>query len=496
LGHALGDIPEGHRHTVAQALADGAQPAATYYVMITLACVIATAGLVTDSTAVVIGAMLVSPLMGPIVGLAAGIVAGQGRTVGQALLTLVSGAGFAVLAAISMTTIVVQWAPDLLTELPREVVARTRPTLFDLAIALVGGLAGAYATVHPRLSTALPGVAIATALMPPLCTVGILLTLGETEAARGAFLLFLANFAAISTAAALVLYGLGFWREARESQQGAKLVRRGLLVSVAFLGIIAVPLAGITLGMVQERHDERQLRSIVEEALRAALPPEAAPEARIARIERQDMPNSTQLRVLVMSPAHPDRSIMRVAQEAVAAYLQRPVQLSVLVSPVTRLDAVTPVAATPPSTSARVLAAVGVRPDRGTQPRPTLALPSATPLPTSTLVPTAQATPTLAPTLAPTATSITVVPTAQPTSTPQTWVAVALTDGDGAFQRSAPGTDAPVISGWPDGTPFLATGRIDETSGLRWREVAAPDGRVGWIAEVYLVPYRPDVGGR
>lgn len=500
---ALTSVSTSHRQLVAQQLADGAQPAPTYYVMIVLSCLIATAGLETDSTAVVIGAMLVSPLMGPIIGLSEGVVAGQARLVWIALFTLITGAGMAVLVAGGMGALVVAWAPDLLGELPREVVARTRPTLFDLAIALGGGLAGAYATAHPRLSSALPGVAIATALMPPLCTVGILLSIGDISAARGAFLLFLANFAAISASATVVLYSLGFWKTQTEQANGSRYFRSSMMVFAVVLLIVAAPLSAITLGIVQERQEARALRTLLEDALAASLPEDIAAEARLVDIERKDSPSGISLRVTVQSPQTPDRAVMRAAQEAAAEYLGRSVELSVLVSPIARLDAVTPVVTSSPSAGSALLGAVGIRTGPPAAVKPTLMLPVASPSPApaalalpspaaplSSPSPLPLPTPTMTPVPTRTATP---TPTAVPTSTPISWVAVALTDGTGVLQRAEPGLAGGIIRGWPEGTPFRLSGRTADAGGLHWLEVVAPDGRVGWIADTYLVPYDPGV---
>lgn len=124
---------------------------------------------------------------------------------------------------------------DVLSELPREASARARPTPFDLAVALGGGAAAAYALAQSQLSAALPWVAIATALMPPLCTVGIGLALRRPDVWAGALLLFLTNFVAITFAGIVVFAMLGF-----RPRQGNQ--HNGFFVSGFLDLLITIPL--------------------------------------------------------------------------------------------------------------------------------------------------------------------------------------------------------------------------------------------------------------
>ena len=152
-----------------------------FLLLVLLSCSIATFGLITNSVAVIIGAMLIAPLMSPILALSLSSVAGEPRIYRRALLALIEGALLAVALSAILTWITVILPFGFLTELPSEVVSRTRPTIYDLGIALAGGAAAAYALAQPHLSAALPGVAISTALMPPLCTVGIGIALGRSD---------------------------------------------------------------------------------------------------------------------------------------------------------------------------------------------------------------------------------------------------------------------------------------------------------------------------
>lgn len=203
---ALG-VDEGKRmDTVVAMLANNARRVPGYWIQLFLSMGIATLGLVLDSTAVVIGAMLVSPLMGPILEL------GMGFAVGSSLLVL--RASLRVLLSVAL---VVAGSALLVLALPfhevtSEVAARVAPTALDLLIAVFCGLTAAYTTVRPGSDTtaAAAGTAIGIALVPPLCTVGFGLGTGAPSLAGGAALLFTANLSAILVLSVLSFLLLGF----------------------------------------------------------------------------------------------------------------------------------------------------------------------------------------------------------------------------------------------------------------------------------------------
>lgn len=154
--------------------------------------VIASVGLNTNSPAVVIGAMLVSPLMGPIVG------AGYALAIRDRRLAYKAGRHLLVSVVISLLVSMAYFAVSPLHEATPEILARTRPNLLDLMVALAAALAGVIALASIEVSATLPGVAIATAIMPPLCTVGYGLANGQPGLALGAFYLFAVNAVAIA----------------------------------------------------------------------------------------------------------------------------------------------------------------------------------------------------------------------------------------------------------------------------------------------------------
>jgi uncharacterized hydrophobic protein (TIGR00271 family) len=202
-----------------------------------LSVAIATLGILSDSTAVVIGAMLVAPLMGPVLGFAAAIVIGWPRRVFRQGTLVVFGSVLAVVLAV-----VIAFAmPGAARPFPGELIARTSPNLLDLGIALAAGAVGAYGQVRDQASDALPGVAVAVALVPPLAVVGVSMQLTEWQMALGALLLFLANVAGIVASASLTFIAAGFV-PGRQLLSGNMSIASGLRwVSIAVI-VVVLPL--------------------------------------------------------------------------------------------------------------------------------------------------------------------------------------------------------------------------------------------------------------
>lgn len=195
------DYPEVRVRIEANAL-----PSKMYFIMNILSAIIASYGLVTNSAAVVIGAMLVAMMLGPITGVALAIIDHRMPLLRKSLITVFFGISLVVLVGF-----IVGWLHKD-QPLTAEILSRTQPTSMDLMIALAGGTAGAYAMVSPHLSVAVVGVAVATALVPPLAASGILFANGEMQMGLGALLLALTNIIAIQFTNALVLWLLGFRR--------------------------------------------------------------------------------------------------------------------------------------------------------------------------------------------------------------------------------------------------------------------------------------------
>lgn len=183
-----------------------ALPSKMYFVMNILSAIIASYGLVTNSAAVVIGAMLVAMMLGPITGVALAIIDYRMPLLRKSLFTVLAGVSLVIFVGFLIGTL------HSAQPLTAEILSRTQPTSMDLMIALAGGTAGAYAMVSPHLSVAVVGVAVATALVPPLAASGILFAHGELSMGLGAALLALTNIIAIQFTNAMVLWLLGFRR--------------------------------------------------------------------------------------------------------------------------------------------------------------------------------------------------------------------------------------------------------------------------------------------
>lgn len=228
------DAENNGQSAVRETIRAGAELNVSFLLMNLLATVIACYGLFANSPAIIIGAMIVALLLGPIVGLALSLVDSDTPLFTQSLTTLITG---------SIAVMVVAYLIGRLhggLPLTDEILARTHPNLIDLMVALAGGAAGAYALVSPRLGTALVGVAVATALVPPLCSASILFAHGEFRLGGGAFLLAFTNMVAIQFASSVVLWSTGFRRVSRTSGLSAiAFIKRNavsliILLSLAF----------------------------------------------------------------------------------------------------------------------------------------------------------------------------------------------------------------------------------------------------------------------
>jgi uncharacterized hydrophobic protein (TIGR00271 family) len=209
-----------------------------FLVMLTLAGLIAIAGVLTDSTATVIGAMIIAPLGTPILGIALGLVTGRLslvlRSIGWVLLGLVIVVALGLLFSVFVAT------PESLAT-NSQVTGRTSPSLMDLIAALATGLAGGFAMCRKDLSAVLPGVAIAISLVPPLGVVGVCAGQGAWDDALGALLLFLSNVVALVIAGSVVFTMAGYARDPSSAPTANR--RRAYVIVTILTVIIALPLA-------------------------------------------------------------------------------------------------------------------------------------------------------------------------------------------------------------------------------------------------------------
>ena len=224
---------------------------------------IASVGLNTDSTAVVIGAMLISPLLGPILGLGLSISTNDIDTLKNSLINIL------VMVLLSITTAYVFFALIQISDETSELLSRTSPDIRDVLIAFCGGVALIIAkTKKENISSAIFGVAIATALMPPLCTVGYYLAENNLTNATGAFLLFLINTLYIIVATYIVLKVLGFPLKVYANSKRRKFVNRAVtLIAASFAAVAVLEFFEV----VDESKFEREAKSFLKSEL-AELP--------------------------------------------------------------------------------------------------------------------------------------------------------------------------------------------------------------------------------
>lgn len=222
---------------------DGVSFRGTNMIILVLAILIASLGLNTNSTAVIIGAMLISPLMGPIIGVGLGVGIHDFDLIKRALRNLVMAAGFSVLAS----TLYFLISP--VNEGHSELLARTSPTIYDVLIGFVGGGAGIVAIGSKSKGNVIPGVAIATALMPPLCTAGYGLATWQLNYFFGAAYLFLINSIYIAFATFIGVKLLGYKGVSVVDDQRARKVRRIVYVLAA---LTMLPSIWLTYNMLRE----------------------------------------------------------------------------------------------------------------------------------------------------------------------------------------------------------------------------------------------------
>jgi uncharacterized hydrophobic protein (TIGR00271 family) len=253
---ALPTLTPHEQAEVSAAIRKGATTQVDFYMMISLSTIIAALGLLLNSPAVIIGAMLVAPLMSAIIGMALGIVHGDRSLLLKSART--SAAGIAVAVAIGL---VIGWLVPS-TNATTEVMARTAPSLLDLFVALAAGAAGAYALCRKEVAASLAGVAIAVALVPPLATMGITLSLLRWDLVAGASLLFATNLVAIAAAGAVVFLLLGFAPPASHKQRRL-MFWRSLWGVAVLLGAIALILGVLTWQSLRQVNLDRALEAAI-----------------------------------------------------------------------------------------------------------------------------------------------------------------------------------------------------------------------------------------
>ncbi|QRN83641.1 DUF389 domain-containing protein [Chloroflexota bacterium] len=433
-----------HRKEIIENIRMAASPGFDYFFFVVLSGAIATLGLINDSPAVIIGAMVVAPLMSPILGVGLGSITADARLARDSASALIRGALISVILAalLTLSNIYLPFVPSL-TEIPNEILSRTQPTPNDLIIALAGGLAAAYALSQPHLSAALPGVAIATALMPPLSVIGIGIALGRWDIAGGATLLFLTNAVTIAFAAILVFFIEGF--SPRKVQDEGHLPRT-LWVAALLTLILLIPLTILGARFVAQAQENRLINNIVQTEL-ADLNDAEIVELQITRID-----NGINLDLTISSNTPPSYSEVIALQEALVARLDQPVSLIMNYLKSERLDPLIPPTETP------------------------------------TLTPGPSLTPTITHTMTVTPTSTSAESTATPTAsaTPTPLAVYVVWSSIPAYNTLYDEPGGSVVAYLSAHEQLFDLYQIMVYDGMVWVNVRDEKGNIGWFPEIYL----------
>jgi uncharacterized hydrophobic protein (TIGR00271 family) len=436
-------------------LRDSSSPDFGFFLLVVMSCIIATLGLLVDSAAIIIGAMLVAPLMSPIIGMGLSSITGDSRLLRDAASALLRGALLAVLISFLVAYANRSLPFIVLQSLPQEVISRTNPSPIDLGVALAGGLAAAFALAMPNISAALPGVAIATALMPPLCTIGIGLALGRMDIAGGATLLFTTNAVTIAFAASLVFFSLGFSPGFNNS---LRRIPRSLQISAFLTFILLSSLSYLSYNLVKTANENLLIEEVVKQQVTKI------PGAELVEWSSNPSGNELNLNIVIRTNRILSYEDSVALQKAIADRLQRPVAVIVNQVFAARLDPLIPptFTATPTNTAT---ATAGPSPTATSTPTATPTFtPSPSPSPTPTYTPTATPTPTFTPTPALAQVRNALLP--------------------GLRLRQSPG--GPVIATLREGEQLEVLYGKQTIDGLVWLEVQDKEGRVGWIPAFYL----------
>lgn len=233
---------------------DGMNMYGSNFIILMCAIIIASIGLNMNSVAVIIGAMLISPLMGSIIGIGYGVGTYNLKLLEKAFKVLV----ISILISIVTSTIYFSITP--ITTAGSEILARTSPTIWDVIIALVGGIAGMIGLTRNKSSNVIPGVAIATALMPPLCTVGYGIATRQINIFLGAFYLFFINGFFIAIATFIVTKALRIPTKSFVDSEKQKKIKKIIIIASI---IIMIPSIISAVWMIRKSIYEKELNDFI-----------------------------------------------------------------------------------------------------------------------------------------------------------------------------------------------------------------------------------------
>lgn len=298
------------RSEVVQAASDLTRANTNFLVMIILSSVLASVGLLQSSVAVIIGAMLVAPLMSPLMGFGVGLALGDLRMMQRSTLTVVHGVGLVVL--MSLLTGIIFPLPNPTPEMA----ARGEPNLLDLFVAIASGAAGAFALARRDIPSALAGVAIAAALVPPICTTGLALANGETSLMLGAGALSIVNIIGISITAAGVFSVMGI------QQEGNVPAAQRLTISAGMLLLMALPLGFL----LRAEYIQLNTATVVEHTIERRLE-----DTDVREVDVFGVANNLDIMATIVTSAVVTADDLRAIEVEIEEELDRDVDLEVIV---------------------------------------------------------------------------------------------------------------------------------------------------------------------
>jgi uncharacterized membrane protein len=232
--------------------------------------------------------------------------------------------------ALSIGIAVLLTALSPLRGVTSEIAARSQPNLFDLAVALASGAAGAYAVARKDVAASLPGVAIAAALVPPLCTIGTGMALGDLAVTRGGTLLFSTNLIAIVLAGTITLLLLGFRPAGRGIQR--ERLRIGIVISLVLLVLISIPLAAVFVNTVQESSTRQSIQRVLSSQL------DEHPDLALVEFDFDEVGDQLYVVATFYAREEVEAEIAQQISEELERTLRHPVQLRIVSIPVVEID--------------------------------------------------------------------------------------------------------------------------------------------------------------
>lgn len=279
-------IQQERQDKVYEQIKENAKGDLDFYLLNLFSSIIITLGLIIDSGAVVIGGMLIAPLVWPIFLMSLAILMGRGRVLERALFTFAKATIIIFLVAV----VIGFFMPDIFSQ-GQEILSRTNPTIFELAIALASGFIGAFIVAYPKLGSAMAGVVVAAALVPPLAVTGLAVSQNDMAAAGGSLLLFLSNLVAITFASGAMFLLARF--RGPSTSEGKEIRRVNIRWFVILFIVVLIPLFLITTRTLRLEKREQIIKSVIVAEL---------PEAKVTELNIVEANEVIAVHVTLRSP--------------------------------------------------------------------------------------------------------------------------------------------------------------------------------------------------